>query len=285
MQNVKYVKQVLYKKAFDVRTYALLILQGYVMYLYMKPVVKFSQAVGHKAAPWVFPFILSNLYFVFLFLLGIIYFFSDVPFMQYHNMYQIIRTGRRKWAAGHIAAIMVQSFLIMLFHFLMSVVCLGRYCDYSLDWGKVLHTAALTNAAEQYEFFFSIPYAAMQNFSAVSLNALTLAIGSLVICFFGLLMFAASLFINRTFAIALSAAMAVMVYFVENVHVLDTQRMSMFVPATWLRTANIGLKQFGAHKMPPIPYMFAVLAVGIAVLCALILWKVGRVEFQWNKED
>ena len=285
MHYVRYLKQVLYKKLFDVRTYVLLILQSYIMYIYMKPVVSFSQAAQHRVTPWSFPFVISNIYFVFLFMLGIVYFFSDVPFMQYHNMYQIIRTGRKAWAVGHIAAIIIQSFLIMLFNFLISVACLRGYCDYSLDWGKVLHTVALTNAANHYGFLFSISYDTMQRFSAVQLTMLTIGLGSLVICFIGLFMFAVSLIFNRVLAISLSAAMVVMMYFVENIHPLLAKKMSMFVPVGWIRTANIGIKVHDSYMMPSIRYMLVMLVVGIVILCISILWRINSMEFQWNKED
>ena len=72
MYPVKYFKQVLLGKIFRPRTYVLLVLLGFVTYLYVKPVVAFSQEVHYKAAPWAFPFIVSNIYFIFLFMLGIV---------------------------------------------------------------------------------------------------------------------------------------------------------------------------------------------------------------------
>ena len=284
MYPVKYFKQVLLGKIFRPRTYVLLVLLGFVTYLYVKPVVAFSQEVHYKAAPWAFPFIVSNIYFIFLFMLGIVYYFSDVPFMQYYNMYQVIRTGRRNWAIVQIAAIMGQSFFIMGFGFLASVLCLGGHCELTLGWGKLLHTSALTNAAEHYGFLFSVPYEAMQRFEPLELAALTICIGSLVICFVGLLMFAASLVFNRNVAVFLAAAMAAAVYFVENIHPLIAQKVSMFVPVSWMRTTNIATKVHGSYVVPPVGYMLTALAVGILVLCMIILWKVKRVEFQWNKE-
>ncbi len=68
MYPVKYFKQVLLGKIFRPRTYVLLVLLGFVTYLYVKPVVAFSQEVHYKAAPWAFPFIVSNIYFIFLFM-------------------------------------------------------------------------------------------------------------------------------------------------------------------------------------------------------------------------
>ena len=48
MYPVKYFKQVLLGKIFRPRTYVLLVLLGFVTYLYVKPVVAFSQEVHYK---------------------------------------------------------------------------------------------------------------------------------------------------------------------------------------------------------------------------------------------
>lgn len=285
MRQIKYLMQVLHMKLFHTRTYVLMVLQAYIMYIYMKPVVGYSKAVQYKAAPWSFPFIISNIYFLFLFMLGILYYFSDVPFMQYPNMYRVIRTGRRRWALGQIGAVMLQSFLIMVYNFLISVLCLKGCCEFNLEWGKLLHTAALTNAADGYGFLFSVTYDTLNNYSPVRLTILTIVIGSLVVCFMGLLMFAVSLLFNRELAITVSAVMVVMIYLVENVHPLSAKRMSMFIPVDWMRTANIGVKVHDSYIMPSVGYIFAALVTGILVLCCLILWKINDVEFQWNKED
>lgn len=285
MRQMKYGLHLLFVKLFHIKTYALLILQVYVLYIYVKPVVRYSQAVSYPVTPWLFPFIVSNIYFLFLFMLGIIYYFSDVPFMQYPNMYQVIRTGRRDWALGQITAMFVQSFFFMIFPFAVSALLVSRHCELHADWGKLLHTAALTNAGEYYEFMFSIPYDTMQKFSPLELTALTIGLGGLVIFFVGLLMFAVSLFVGRAIAVALPVAMVTMVFLVEDVHPLLTKSVSMLVPVGWMRTANIGLKVQGSFVMPSIGYMLAGLLIGSVVLCVLIVWKVRHVEFQWNKED
>lgn len=285
MKELKYIRQVLFMKMFRVKIYTLMILQVFLLYIYTKPLVKYSDAVNYKVAPWIFPFILSNIYFLFLFMLEVVYYFSDVPFMQYQNMYQIIRAGRRRWAVGQIGSIALQSALIMLFNFVVSVLCLRGRWEANIEWGKLLHTAALTNASDYYGMYFSISYNAMQHFSPLALVLLTLVMGSLVIFFLGLFMFAISLFAGRMVAVVTATGMVVMIYFVENVHPLLAQAMAKFVPVCWMRTANIGVKVHDSYVMPPVSYMLGVLLAGIAILCIVIVWKVRTVEFQWNKED
>lgn len=173
----------------------------------------------------------------------------------------------------------------MLCNFGVSVLCLRGRWEFDLGWGKLLHTAALTNAVDYYGFCFSVPYNAMRRFSPLALLVITLAMGSLVLCFLGLLMFAISLFAGRTTAVVTATAMVVMIYFIENIHPLLAQVMARFVPVCWMRTANIGEMVHGSFVLPSMSYMFCVLTVGILVLGMVIMWKMKTVEFQWNKED
>lgn len=75
------------------------------------------------------------------------------------------------------------------------------------------------------------------------------------------------------------------IYLVENIHPLLSQKAAMFFPACWLRTANIGVKVHGSSLMPPMSYILAALVIGLALMCGIIIWRVGKIEFQWQKED
>lgn len=279
------LRQILYAKIFHIRTLTLFLLQSGFLYFYIKPLLKYAADVSYPPSPWVFPFIISNLYCLFLFMLEIVFYFSDVPFMQYPNMYQVIRAGRVRWAVSQILAIMIQSFFIMLFNIIMSIIFLGRYCEFTLEWGKLLHTVALANISEAYHFLFAVPYNTLQNFSPVELMALTFIIGGLVISFVALVMFAVSLFVGRTAGVTAGLVMTVMIYFVENIHPLLTKKIAMFVPVDWMRVANVGIKQHDSFVLPSLQYILMFLTIGIAVLFVVIVWKIKRVEFQWVKED
>ena len=147
--------------------------------------------------------------------------FSDVPFMQNKNMYQVIRTGRMRWAAGQISVIFAQAFLLMAVNALFPMLLLAGSCEYTLEWGKLYHTLALTGGSEAYRLLFAFSYEAMQRFSPLELLGLTVLIGTLVIAFVGLLMFAVSLYINRSVAVTLAFLMVVMIYLVDGSFLLS----------------------------------------------------------------
>ncbi len=278
-------RQMFTERVFSSRTYVVAVLQGFMLHLYMRPVAAFSRDMGYAAAPWAFPFILSNIFYLLLFMIGIIYCFSDVPFMQYKNMYQVIRTGRRRWAACQVSAILAQSFLIMAANVFFSMVLLSGSCELTLDWGKLYHTLALTGSPEEYRFLFAFSYETMQMLSPLKLTALTVIIGTLGIGFIGLFMFAVSIYINRSVAVTAAFVMVLMIYLVENIHPLLREKMAMFVPVNWMRVTQIGVKLHDSFIQPPVLYMLMVLAAGIAVCAVLILIKIKKMEFQWYKEE
>ena len=62
----------------------------------MKPIRRFSILKQYPATPWGVIFLFSALYFNLFFVLGAIYLFARVPFLERGQMYQFIRLGRKE---------------------------------------------------------------------------------------------------------------------------------------------------------------------------------------------
>ncbi len=285
MLYVRFFRQALAERIFSFRTYSVVFLQGCILYLYMRPVVRASKDMDCGAAPWAFPFLLSNIFFLLLFMAGIIYYFSDVPFMQYKNMYQVIRTGRMRWAVGQIGAIVAQAFLLMAANAVFSMLLLTGSCEYTLGWGKLYHTLALTGGSQAYRLLFFFSYETMQLFTPLELLGLTVLLGTLVIALTGLFMFAVSLYISRSAAVTAAFLMVIMIYLVENIHPLLKRQMAMFAPVNWMRVTHIGIKIHDSFIQPPVLYMLAVLTAGMITCAGFICLKIKKTEFQWYKEE
>ena len=72
MKQLHYSIQIFLQKLRQSRMYTLLILETYILYIYVQPVIKFSQDVKYPSTPWLLPFLFSNIYFIFLFMLGVV---------------------------------------------------------------------------------------------------------------------------------------------------------------------------------------------------------------------
>lgn len=283
--GAQYIKRVLIFKVLHSRTYSVLILQLFVNYMNIKPLIEFSEAVNYKVSPWVFPFMVSEYHYAFLFLLMVVYYFSDVPFMQHQNMYQVIRTGRRRWAMSQICVLVLQSFFLVGANIFMSALLMLPNLEFTTEWGKVLHTIALTNAGSHYDLWFPITYQAMEQSTPLQMLLCAFGMGGLVVAFVGLAMFAVSLLINRLAAVAVGTIMTLMIFLVQNAHPVDMAKVCRFVPANWIRVANIGMKELGGYMTPSLSYMLTVLIIGIVIFCTAIIIRIKRVEFHWNNED
>lgn len=200
-------------------------------------------------------------------------------------MYQVIRTGRMRWAAGQIGAIFAQAFLLMAANVVFSMLLLTGSCEYTLGWGKLYHTLALTGGSESYRFLFFFSYETMQLFTPLELLGLTVLLGTLVIAFIGLFMFVVSLYISRSVAVTAAFLMVTMIYLVENIHPLLKRWMAMFAPVNWMRVTHIGIKLHDSFLQPSVPYMLAVLTAGILTCASFICLKIKKTEFQWYKEE
>ena len=124
--------------------------------IFLQGMRSFCVSVQYPVTPWVITFLLSNIYFQILVMAFVVYYYSNVPFMQQWGMYQVIRTGRIRWAVGQIGSIILSAIGITGLIFLEEVILLIKHIEFIPDWGKVLHTVALTNAGEEFSMFVII---------------------------------------------------------------------------------------------------------------------------------
>ena len=276
---------ILKQKIFCSKTYVLLILQFFIMFIYTNGLVECSDAYEYPCAPWILAFYFSSAYVILINSFLVIYYFSDAPFMQYYNIYKIIRYGRTMYAVENIVAVCVQAFGFMVVSFLLSIICLFGRIDFTCGWGKLLHTIALTNGIESFQIYMDISYESMKQFTALELVGLTIVIGTLVFSFVGLLMYIISLYFSRVAASIIAVIMATMAFMTEEAIPIVARPLSYVSPISWLHVARIKMKVMGVYVLPPLWYIIIFLIVGISLCISLILYKSRTVEFEFYKED
>ena len=238
------------------------------------------------AVTWcVCPFMISNLSFLILFWFGIIYINSDIPYMQHSNMYQIIRTGRISWALGQLGGTFFRSFILVVFTAFCSIVSLLPQIEWSLQWGKLIHTIAMTNAAIQYNLKYVFYYQILGKYSPLQLMIITIVICTFISMFLSSLMFMISLYFNHILAVSITAALTIMLFFVVNIHPKIRYILAKFIPTVWAKVVQVNSPVLGYYWVPSIKYMFAFLLIGNIILIILILIKVKKCEFNWENED
>lgn len=252
---------------------------------YVRPLLSFVEEAKYPVSWCVFPFLLTSHIFLSLFWFGIIYINSDIPFMQYHGMYQIIRTGRVRWAIGNVVGIFIRSFLATAITAICSVLPLLPNIEWTNEWGKVFRTIASTGVAEAYRFRFRIYYEIFSVYTPLQLICITILVVSLIATFLAMLMYAVSIYVNRAMAVVMGTLMCIMIFLAKNVHVSIKYKFALFTPAVWAEVAGIATPNLGYYWLPPLWYMLLFLLVSIFICIILVLLRLRHMELNWVNED
>lgn len=267
------------------RSVTFLILLAFLIFVYISPLKAVSKDAGYRISPWVFPHLMSHLYFLFTFILGIIYFYSNAPFLNHAGMYQMIRSGRYRWCISQIISIIFSGFTLAAAALLLSAIILAPRVFLTSEWGKLLHTLSLTDLGASYNFSFAISYNLINKLQPIPAMLLAWGVCGLTISFTGIFLFFFSVFINRTAAISITMVLLTGVVIVENFLPKIQERLYYFLPLAWMQITRIGETRFGYGTIPPLHYSIPALCILIILMSILILIRFKYIELKWNKEE
>lgn len=273
------------EKLLTIRSAAFSLIMLLVCWIYNEQIRQYTEALNYPSAVWVFPFLMGSYTFLIMFYFAVIYVNADIPSMQYSNMYRLVRAGRKKWAVSQILMLLFRSIFLVLITFLCSVITLLPHIDFTMDWGKLLYNLGSGMVPVNVNWKYLLYYEAMVHWTPIQLIGLTILISTLVVFFLSLIMFLASLCVNRIFAIAGATAFDFLLFFVLNAHPQIRNRLAFFVPTIWPQISRMYTPDVGYFWMPSLSYILLVLLTGIIILSLLIVLKICHVEFDWRNED
>ena len=279
MRLLKYIWKNTVLKCFNSKMAVFIILMLVTSRSYLNPLREFSVAVNYPVSWCVFPFVMCSFTYLIIFWFGVIYVNSDV------NMYHAIRSGRRQWGLGQIGGIFLRSLIMVLITIFCTILPLLSKIEWSNEWGKLLRTAATTNALSRYQSSVVIYYDIFSEYTPLELILLEILICTLTCTFVGVLMFFLSLYINKIIAVAGGLALAISLFPVLNMHPLIRYKLARFVPTVWAELARIATVDHTYYWLPSLTYMVLFLLVGIAIMTSFIIYKIRHVEFNWENED
>lgn len=285
MKLIQYIWKTSVLKIWSIKFATFILVMFMVCFRYNKPVRDFAAKVNWPVSWCVFPFLMSQFSFLILFWFGIIYINTDVPFKQYINMYQIIRTGRKRWIAGQIGGIVIRSFLAVFLASIMSALTLYPHIEFTNDWGKGLRTLATENTVEGFNYYYRIYYDIFGEFTPVQLMLLTIIISILISVLLGILMFFLSLLLSRAVSVASVMIFVIAIFWVINSNPSYRFKVACFVPAVWAEVARIATPDLGYYWLPSLSYIFLVLLSSNFVLGAVLVYQVKNIEFDWENGD
>lgn len=280
--QIKFSWRLFIHRTVSMRMFSLLLLLGFVYHIFLAPLNSFAKSVQYPVCPYIFPFLLSDIYFLVLFMAAVVYYYSDAPFMKSWTMYQVVRTGRVRWAFGQIGAIVLSSFIFVLIAVGMTGVLLLPNVTLNEGWGKVLYTLSMTGAPGGLDIPFSIPYEMISHYSVGEAVGVTILISGMVITFMGLLMFCMSLIASRLWANVL-AMLFVMLPMVQKNIGMAVPQLVYFSPVSWMQLSELKIGETGIS--PSMNYCLTALGIMCILFSLVIVWKIRTVDFQMVKED
>lgn len=221
-------------------------------------ILSFSRATATFVTPWVYPHIFSDRYLMMCICFSVMVLFCDAPFIDRHQPYIIIRSGRIHWALGTVAYLLFSSVMVSLSLWIIGLFIGIGTTTWSLDWGNVLSSAAN---------FSIISPQIMEQYTPIGASILALALSSLIFFFLGLLFFLCNLLFPAGVGTIIVGAFCVLDFF-SLFFLQDTLWILRLSPVSW---ANLEL--LGTSGWPSIFYAFAALAVINLTLIGGILAK------------
>ncbi len=267
----------------DIRVRFIILVIGYLLYIYVTPFASFGLAAGEKCSIWFLP----NLFIgggisvgtpKVVFHIGMLLLLCDAPFLSPVSPYMILRSRRDAWWIGECLYIIGAAFLYALFIMLLSMVVLLPVAAFGNEWGGVLESIVFKKtvpeeaayAASQMKFGLSgdmIRYLYPQGACLYTFAAIWCSFS-----FLGLLVYLVSL-MKRSVLAGMSAA-ALFILWDPFVIWIATEPsplywMMLFSPVTWtsLNTMDV-VSRFNIMSMPLALGLYAVLIVILIVLIA-----------------
>lgn len=195
------------RKWFSNPRYSILFIMLFILtWTTLNPVKNFCTYTGVRTNPLLFVFYSCNFIHQLLFMSGIIFLFSNAPFMDECELYVIQRSGRKSWVIGQILYIFMSSAIYFLILILMSILILAPYSTFGTDgWGKVINTLSQTNAAGQVNLGFMVPYKIIRLYSPFQAIFLCFIFEWLAASIIGMAMFCVNLLFKESLGIVIGS--------------------------------------------------------------------------------
>lgn len=273
------------RRMFNRKNFVLALLLFIVISIYIAPIKDLAIITGCDVTPWIYPFLISDANFISIFMAGIIYYFSNVPFMQRYNIYYLLREGRKSWIGEQFAYIFVSAIVITGVSILLSIFAIIPYVTFETGWGKVLFTLARTDVGFKLGMYLNIPSVFILNHNPLYGMCLSIILLVIGIVFIGMLMFFISVYINKGASVLIVTGLIIYSSVVANIGNTFEKKFAMFSPVSWLRVTRIDYVEYGFSVSPSLLYILVCFIGLIAILGILINKRCMKVDFIWENED
>lgn len=243
------------------------------------------KVLDYPCSFWYFLNVMTNHFMCGAIGLSAVYLFSNAPYLNRNGMYQMIRQGKYKWLLSQLGSIILSGFSFTAVLFFTGWLRMLPHMDWTLSWGRMMKTLAVTNAASQLNVTFVLKPSFMQSMEAWQAGLLAFMLDSFVFILIGFLLLAIGLLFNRMAALIFTGILAIVPFVTNSWNLSRHLMINLFSPVSWLQTGLFYTENMTYAEMPPVLWIWGMLAVYLALAVFLALLGIKRNHFQWNGEE
>ena len=243
------------------------------------------KVLDYPCSFWYFLNVMTNHFMCGAIGLSAVYLFSNAPYLNRNGMYQMIRQGKYKWLLSQLGSIILSGFSFTAVLFFTGWIRMLPHMDWTWSWGRMMKTLAVTNAASQLNVTFVLKPSFMQSMEAWQAGLLAFMLDSFVFILIGFLLLAIGLLCNRMTALIFTGILAIVPFVTNSWNLSRHLMINLFSPVSWLQTGLFYTENMTYAEMPPVLWIWGMLAVYLALAVFLALLGVKRNHFQWNGEE
>lgn len=240
------------------------------VFIYQDNAPLFNMVVqtGVKINPLIFPLYISNHYFQFILMIGVIFLFSDAPFINENQPYIIMRAGKKSWVLGQVFYIFIAAAIYITIAMAISVIILLSKGTFATDgWGKIINTLAITNAQEVIGLVYDVSEKVVNNFTPFQAFFITYVLEWLIASILGLIMFALNLFTKINLGTFVAMFLALLDLLIANVlpwglYSISPVSLGRIVELDWVKMSYL----------PTVRHAFIFL---ISLAITLVIWIIS----------
>lgn len=239
-----------------------------------------AELMDLRINPLLYPFLASDVVKQLVIFAGVIFLYSDAPFINKSQPYVIIRSKRTVWALGQILHIIIFSAVYFFILMAISFVVVIPHATFSTDgWGRLANILAESNLTSQLDMNFLFPEKIVSLYSPVEAFVLTFLLNWTLASFFGMLIFAVNLNFGKMIGPAISLAWMLMDLLIEN-----------YLPHSWYKYSPLSMSRLsvldplGVSIYPSQTYAFCFYGAGILIFSIIVIVTIQRKAIEISSE-
>lgn len=271
------------EKLWNFRCLAMLLILVCMLDMYISTVRTAAGAAGGKINVSILPFVWDDFYGSKVLFLLVLFFYSNVPFIEKNQLYIVARVGRERWGRRNVVYIVFSSLILNLVMVLISILLMLPAGDFSSQWTSASRMAALTSAGEGLSV--SMDYGVMKSFLPWEFMLDSFLASWMVTMAAAMLMYTVSLWGNRILAYGITAALLFLPQFTSQVLIMfgSFPNVVWFSPADWVRCSQ--WRSRAKEAGPDMAYIVVACLMLMAVMYLAGNFRINRMDWDTGEEE